>query len=107
MALDSINEKLAVMEWGDSWEPGLPMVSTSTIDQADKQQLLVDYPGILWSAGSLIPFILDMNTRLFVYLKTFYTEGAGADLTTMMSRYLRGLTGDYDTRFRKLIQDAS
>lgn len=29
------------------WEPGLPM-SPGTLGQDDQQQLLWDYPGILW-----------------------------------------------------------
>lgn len=49
MAIDSNNEKLALMEMGQVWEPGLP-ISPSTIGQDDRQQLLWGYPGILWAS---------------------------------------------------------
>lgn len=48
MAIDSNNKKLSLMEWDLPWEPGIPL-SPGTFDQADKQQLLWSYPGILWS----------------------------------------------------------
>jgi hypothetical protein len=49
MAIDTINKKLSMMEWGLPYEPGLPM-SPGTLGQDDKQQLLWGYPGILWGA---------------------------------------------------------
>ena len=49
MAIDTINEKLALMEETIPWEPGLPM-SPGTIGQDDQQQLIWGYPGILWGA---------------------------------------------------------
>lgn len=51
MAIDTNNEKLAVMEWGNVWEPAIPMVSTSFPTQAHKQQLIWDNPSPLWGAG--------------------------------------------------------
>lgn len=42
------NEKLAFMEWGIPWEPGLP-VNPGSFGQDDKQQLLWGYPDILWA----------------------------------------------------------
>jgi hypothetical protein len=50
MAIDTNNEKLALMEWCQVWEPGLPF-DPVTIDQGAKQQFLWGYPGILWSGG--------------------------------------------------------
>ena len=47
MAISSTTEKLAVMEWCQVWEPGLPF-SPGTIGQDDQQQLLWGYPGVLW-----------------------------------------------------------
>ena len=47
MAIGTTNEKLALMEWGQVWEPGLP-ISPGALGQDDKQQLLWGYPGILW-----------------------------------------------------------
>jgi hypothetical protein len=52
VAVDTINEKLALMEMENVWEPGLPM-SPGTLGQDDQQQLLWGYPGILWSAAFL------------------------------------------------------
>jgi hypothetical protein len=48
MAIDTDNKKLAVMEWEDYSEPGIPLGSTEPFTQAEKQQLLWGYPGILW-----------------------------------------------------------
>jgi len=48
MAIDTINKKLALIE-SDIFQPGLP-ISSDGIGQDDKQQLLWEYPGILWSA---------------------------------------------------------
>jgi hypothetical protein len=49
MAITTINEKLATIEYGDIFQPGLP-ISADGNDQADNQQLLWDYPGNLWGA---------------------------------------------------------
>lgn len=50
MAIDTINKKLAVMEWDNLLEPGLP-ISPGTLGEDDQQQLLWGYPGILWSGA--------------------------------------------------------
>jgi len=47
MAIDTINKKLALIEYGDVYQPGIP-VSDDGLDQADNQQLLWEYPGTLW-----------------------------------------------------------
>ena len=47
MAIDTINEKLALIEYSDIFQPGIP-ISADGLDQADLQQLLWEYPGILW-----------------------------------------------------------
>ena len=49
MAIDTTNEKLAIMECGQVWEPGLPL-SPGTLGQDDRQQLLWGFPGVLWQA---------------------------------------------------------
>jgi len=49
MAIDTTNEKLALIEYGDIFQPGIP-ISADGLDQADNQQLLWGYPGILWEA---------------------------------------------------------
>lgn len=53
MAIDTINEKLAVMEWNLFWEPGLP-ISPGAFGDDDKQQLLWDNPSPLWSGVSVV-----------------------------------------------------
>jgi hypothetical protein len=50
MAIDTDTEKLAVLELGQVWEPGLPL-SPGALGQADQQQLLWGYPGVLWQAA--------------------------------------------------------
>lgn len=49
MAIDTTNEKLAMLNFGMPFQPNLPL-SPSTLGQDDQQQLLWGYPGILWSA---------------------------------------------------------
>lgn len=62
MAIDTDNKKLAIMEWGIIWEPGLPL-SPGTLGQDDKQQLIWGYPGILWAAE--IEIIIEAARRIF------------------------------------------
>jgi len=49
MAIDTTNEKLALIEYGDIFQPAIP-ISADGIGQDDQQQLLWEYPGILWGA---------------------------------------------------------
>ena len=51
MAIDTSDEKLALMEWCSVWEPGIPLDETAGFDQGDKQQLLWGYPGISWTSA--------------------------------------------------------
>lgn len=53
MAITTDDEKLAVMEFGDPWEPGLPLEEGASFDQGEQQQLLWGYPGVLWAEGSV------------------------------------------------------
>lgn len=105
MAVDTTNKKLAVIELEDIWEPGLPM-SPGSLGQDDRQQLLWGYPGILWSFGVSLAFVLDLNTRLMVFLRDHYSI-VGGDLNTEIERYLNGLSGDMQNRWKQLIQDAT
>lgn len=50
MAIDTVNEKLALIEYSEPYQVGIP-VSSDGLDQADKQQLLWEYPGFLWIEG--------------------------------------------------------
>lgn len=108
MAIDTNTKKLAVMELDDDWEPGLPL-SPGTFDQSELQQLLWGYPGILWQTAAALAFILDMNTRIFAYLCSFYSvDMATSDNTSLTRRYLdTQLTGEHTARFRQLMDDAT
>lgn len=64
MAIDTTNEKLAIMEFGQAWEPGLPL-SPSTLGQDDKQQLLHGFPDVLWAAPPISP-ITTINGKLAI-----------------------------------------
>lgn len=107
MAIDTTNEKLALME-EELWEPALP-ISPSTFGQDDQQQLLWGFPGVLWQAGQVIgAFILDLNSRIKDYLVTTYSvDGATADATTLVRRYLNTAGGDATKAFQTLIDDAT
>lgn len=54
MAITTNNEKLAVIEWDQSYEPGLP-ISPGALGQDDQQQLLWGFPGVLWQPVALTP----------------------------------------------------
>lgn len=62
-----------------------------------------------WEQGTwqiLLDFVLDLNTRIMVYLRAYYGPDTG-DLTTLTARYLADLTGDQNQRLQQLIQDAT
>ena len=52
MALTTVDDKLAIMEWDIVWEPGLIISEASPFDQGDKQQLLLGLPDPVW--GDLV-----------------------------------------------------
>lgn len=58
------------------------------------------------AAVATLAFVLDLNTRIAVYLRDLYSA-PGADTTTLMHRYLAAQSGEYTARFKKLIQDAT
>jgi hypothetical protein len=107
MAISTDTQKLAIMEYCQVWEPGLPL-SPGTLGQDDRQQLLWGFPGVLWEVSTLV-FILDMNTRIISYLASFYSADITViDPTALIVRYLNEeLSGDYTNRFRQLIDDAT
>lgn len=54
-----------------------------------------------------IGYEADMNTRLLVYLRAYYTVSAG-DLTTLVRKWMNEqTTGDANQRLQKLITDAT
>lgn len=50
--IDTTDQKLALMEWCQVWEPALPIEESDPFDQGDKQQMLWGYPGILWQEAA-------------------------------------------------------
>ena len=48
MAIDTNNEKFALITYHQPWNTPLP-ISTDGLGQADNQHLLWEYPGVLWS----------------------------------------------------------
>lgn len=60
-----------------------------------------------WADAVALLFVLDLNTRLRVYLANLYGLPETTDLTTMVQRYLAAQTGDMTARFQKLIRDAT
>jgi hypothetical protein len=67
-----------------------------------------------WAAGTwadagapTIPFYPDLNSLLYVFLCDYYSISAsGADLTTLVSRYLAEGTGDYTNRWNAMVAAA-
>jgi hypothetical protein len=61
-----------------------------------------------WAAVVVeLAFVLDINTRMHVYLCDLYSLPATTDLTTMVARYLASESGEYTARIHKLIRDAT
>lgn len=74
MAIDTFNEKLALIEYLEPYHVGIP-VSNDGLDQADKQQLLAEYPGFLWGVPELpqvapwLIFSMQLGTPGFIVAK--------------------------------------
>lgn len=51
MAITTTNGKLAIMEFCQGYEPGLPLLPGS-LGQDDKQQLIHGFPEVLWATSS-------------------------------------------------------
>lgn len=62
MAITTDNGKLAIMEYDQDVEPGLPM-SPGTLGQDDQQQLLWGFPEILWGV------LVDMGSGIVMFLR--------------------------------------
>lgn len=60
-----------------------------------------------WEGGAaVLAFVLDLNTRITVYLRDLYAVPT-AECTTLTVRYLAANTGEMNARFQKLIQAAT
>lgn len=61
----------------------------------------------VWGAlGAALAFVLDVNTRMLVYLRDLYGVSDG-DLATLSQRYYASQTGEMTARVQKLIADAT
>lgn len=58
MAIDTTNKKLALLTYLLPFYPALP-TSSDGLGQDDKQHLLWEYPGILWTAP-VVPAVWDL-----------------------------------------------
>lgn len=88
MAIDTNNEKLALMEWDNVWEPALPL-SPGTFAQDDKQQLLWGYPGIVW--GSAVT-ILASVTLLGSFIHAISLKGSFIRAISLTGRFIRAIS---------------
>jgi len=65
MAINTINEKFALITQYQPWNTPVP-ISVDGLDQADNQHLIWDYPGLLWTtlaAPKPFAFIRVFRTR--------------------------------------------
>lgn len=110
MAITTDNEKLAVMEWGQVWEPGLPL-SPGALGTDDLQQLLWGYPGVLWAPPALaIPSYFDLRSPIFAHPEDLVSllEAGDTDLLSDISQPfdLRGPIFDIPTDRVSTIDDS-
>ena len=111
----TVQDQAGFLSFGNTAGAVIPLVlildGTPGLSPADQQQLVGGYPGQPFvGAGGTLEWVLDLNTRLAVYLRDFYEEPAG-DLTTLVDRYLdlelHDPDEDYNERFHHLIDDAT
>ena len=109
MAIDTNDEKLALIYLGQVFHPNLPMAHDGSFSQGEKQQFLWGYPGVLWAAGAAMAnAIFDLNTRIWQALNTYYGYGTNVDINEVFQRYLANVkTGDYTKRLTDLITDST
>jgi hypothetical protein len=80
MAIDTLNKKLSLFSYQQVYIAAIPK-STDGLDQADNQQLLWGYPGILWEAPSTSPFQAE-SVRGFS-IQTVYVNGVSKQSITI------------------------
>ena len=62
---------------------------------------------LTWADAIALAFVLDMNTRLRVYLCSLYSVPDTSDLTPMVTRYVNAQSGEMNARVQQLIDDAT
>lgn len=87
MAIDSNNEKLALITYHQPFNTPIP-TSDDELDQADNQHLLWEYPGILWS---------ELEEEEAKTLKEVFYEILSDDAQINSPTNLGGLLGQFST----------
>lgn len=77
MAITTVNEKLSLISWLQPYNTSLP-ISSDGIDQADQQQLIAGYAGVLWGSGAT--YFLEAESGSFIL--------TGNDADLLLSRKL-------------------
>jgi hypothetical protein len=107
MAIDTAAKRRNVAGLG-FWlfGPGVTPDATPGVDW--RQAVGWGYLGIEAAGSVVVPgnTILDMNTRIMVYLRSLYSV-TGGDLESLTMRYLVAQTGEWTARMKKLITDAT
>ena len=86
MAIDTTNEKLALIDFPLAELP----ISSDGLDQADNQQLLWGYPGLLWSASAPL-LIIEGSAKL---VKVINGDGAIIDQIDGSCKIVDEITGE-------------
>ena len=84
MAIDTTNEKLALIRFQQVWQPPLP-ISSDGIGQDDKQSLLWGYPGILWAIPAVGEVLANIEVFASVLLGLSTSESVSMQLKTLPS----------------------
>ncbi len=106
MAIDTAQKRFSAMTALSPWGP-VGIVPSGTIDYAARRAIQWLYSGFSAPVGVTIGVYGDMNTRMLVYLRAYYSS-ASDDLTTLTTRYLNELTtGDRNQKMKALMQAAT
>jgi hypothetical protein len=83
-----------------------PPIPDGDLEAGDRQHASWSYSGVLAGAATLLAFVQDVNSRLAVYLRDFYSA-PGGDLNVLLVRYHAANTGDLNARLHKAVDDAT
>lgn len=85
----------------------VPPLPDGTLGAGDRQHIAFSYSGILAGATAALAFVLDVNTRIMVYLRDLYAVSAGEN-TALTRRRMDALSsGDANQRLLQIIADAT
>lgn len=84
----------------------MPAGAVGAVWAADVWSALA-WEALTWADVVALVFVLDINSRVYRYLCSYYGVSSG-DLNTMARRYMNAMTtGDANQRWYRLIQDAT